>query len=224
MPNQNIVVIGASGGLGSAFVNFFADNPGNRIHAFARSEIESQLTNVSVGRIDFADEASIQHAAEQSAQEGPLDCVIVATGILHDTNLMPEKSLRDLSVEKFQRNLLANTIGPALIAKHFCLGFNVSSGRYLLHCQHVLAALAIITWGVVCLSSLQSGTEHVHQDRQYRGGSATAKSHYRGTTPRHSGYKFIATLSATGSQWETIYPGLFSEKTQLSARWVVYRR
>ncbi|MGB1428508.1 MAG: SDR family NAD(P)-dependent oxidoreductase [Cycloclasticus sp.] len=119
MPNQNIVVIGASGGLGSAFVNFFADNPGNRIHAFARSEIESQLTNVSVGRIDFADEASIQHAAEQSAQEGPLDCVIVATGILHDTNLMPEKSLRDLSVEKFQRNLLANTIGPALIAKHF---------------------------------------------------------------------------------------------------------
>lgn len=69
MPNQNIVVTGASGGFGSAFVNFFAGNPDNRTHAFARSEIESQLTNVNVGRIDFADEASIQHAAEQSAQE-----------------------------------------------------------------------------------------------------------------------------------------------------------
>ena len=33
---------------------------------------------------------------------------------------MPEKSLRELSLEKFQRLFLVNTIIPALIAKHFC--------------------------------------------------------------------------------------------------------
>lgn len=119
MPNQNIVIIGASGGLGSALVNLFASNPVNTVYAFSRSEIKTPLDNVRYGQIDFADEVSIKQAAEQSAQNEPLDCVIVATGMLHDTELMPEKSLRDLSAENFQRSFLANTIGPALIAKHF---------------------------------------------------------------------------------------------------------
>ena len=32
---------------------------------------------------------------------------------------MPEKSLRELSAANLERNFLANTIGPALVAKHF---------------------------------------------------------------------------------------------------------
>ncbi|MFT6387892.1 MAG: NAD(P)-dependent dehydrogenase (short-subunit alcohol dehydrogenase family) [Cellvibrionaceae bacterium] len=119
MPNQNIVIIGASGGLGSAFVKVFADDPTNTIHALSRSEIENKLADVNYGRVDFLDEASIKQAAEQSAQNGPLDCVIVASGMLHDRDLMPEKSLRDLNTESFQRCFVANTIGPALVAKHF---------------------------------------------------------------------------------------------------------
>jgi NAD(P)-dependent dehydrogenase (short-subunit alcohol dehydrogenase family) len=119
MPNQNIVIIGASGGLGAAFVNIFAADPSNIIHAFSRSEIKNKLANVNYGRVDFADEESIKKAAEQSAKDGLLDCVIVATGILHESDFMPEKSLRDLSAENFQRSFLANTIGPALVAKYF---------------------------------------------------------------------------------------------------------
>lgn len=119
MPNKNIAVIGASGGIGSAFVNFFAEDSTNTVYAFARSDIKSHLGNVRVGRVDFTEEASIQQAAELSAQGGRLDCVIVATGMLHDEGMMPEKSLRDLSSEKLQSSFLANTIGPALIAKHF---------------------------------------------------------------------------------------------------------
>ncbi|MFT5084384.1 MAG: NAD(P)-dependent dehydrogenase (short-subunit alcohol dehydrogenase family) [Lentisphaeria bacterium] len=119
MPNQNIVIIGASGGLGSAFVKAFADDSSNTIYAFSRSEIEDKLANVNYGRVDFTAEASIKQAAEKSAQWGPLDCVIVAAGVLHDSDLKPEKSLRDLSVDNFQRSFVANTIGPALVAKHF---------------------------------------------------------------------------------------------------------
>jgi NAD(P)-dependent dehydrogenase (short-subunit alcohol dehydrogenase family) len=119
MPNQNIVIVGASGGLGSAFVKVFADDPTNIVHAFSRSKLENKLVNVNYGRVDFLDEESIRQAAEQSAQTGALDCVIVATGMLHDGDLMPEKSLRDLNAESFQRSFFANTIGPALVAKHF---------------------------------------------------------------------------------------------------------
>ena len=54
MPNQNIVIIGASGGLGAAFVNIFAAAPSNIIHAFSRSEIKNMLANVHYGRVEFA--------------------------------------------------------------------------------------------------------------------------------------------------------------------------
>ena len=119
MPNHNIVIIGASGGLGSAFVNAYALDPTNTVYGFARTKIESNAANVHIGSIDYADEASIKRAAEISAQHKSLDCVIITTGLLHDNDLMPEKSLRDLNAENFHKNFLVNTIGPALIAKHF---------------------------------------------------------------------------------------------------------
>ena len=124
MSNQHIAIIGASGGLGSAFVKMFSNESSNKVYAFSRSTITNQPTNTNVtniykSRIDFADEASIKEAAEYSTQNAPLDCVIVATGMLHDTNMMPEKSLRHLSATNFERSFLVNTIGPALVAKHF---------------------------------------------------------------------------------------------------------
>ena len=119
MPNQTIVVIGASGGLGSAFVRLFAEDSSNTVHAFSRSEINNGLANVHYGKIDYADEVSLEQAAEQSAAAAPVDCVIVATGMLHDTGLTPEKSLRDLSAANFEQSFFVNTIGPMLIAKHF---------------------------------------------------------------------------------------------------------
>ena len=45
--------------------------------------------------------------------------VIITNGLLHDNEIMPEKSLKDLSAEKFQRLFEINTITPALIAKYF---------------------------------------------------------------------------------------------------------
>ena len=50
----------------------------------------------------------------------PLDLVIVATGLLHaEDGFGPEKSLRDLDADALARSYAVNTIGPALVAKHF---------------------------------------------------------------------------------------------------------
>ena len=107
----NIAVIGASGAIGGACARRLAEcYPAARVHAFAR---DAEL------RIDYEDEASIAAAAELAAQAGPLDLVLVATGMLHSSNTLPEKSLRDLSADKFARIFAANTITPALLAKHF---------------------------------------------------------------------------------------------------------
>ena len=54
-----------------------------------------------------------------ASKDALLDMVIVATGILHEGEMMPEKSLKDLNAEKFHRLFEVNTIAPILIAKHF---------------------------------------------------------------------------------------------------------
>ncbi|SMF48568.1 NAD(P)-dependent dehydrogenase, short-chain alcohol dehydrogenase family [Alteromonadaceae bacterium Bs31] len=119
MANLNVSIIGASGGIGSAFVSMLSQDPTNTVHAFSRSALKNERSNVQLGTLDFADEGSISAAAQAASENRALDLVIVATGILHDATMMPEKTLADLSADNFQRNFLANTIGPALVAKHF---------------------------------------------------------------------------------------------------------
>lgn len=108
---KNIAILGASGAIGSAFAKRLSEKyPGASLFAFSRN---------GQHRIDYNCEDSLAKAAELAAKKKPLDLVIVATGILHNEGLKPEKSLRDLSAENFHRIFEANTITPALIAKFF---------------------------------------------------------------------------------------------------------
>ena len=92
----------------------------HEIHTFSRKPEMSDTINRFHHVINYADETTIHDAALSAYQGMPFDSVIVATGILHDGNgLLPEKSLRDLSAEKFQMIFDANVVFPSLIAKHF---------------------------------------------------------------------------------------------------------
>jgi NAD(P)-dependent dehydrogenase (short-subunit alcohol dehydrogenase family) len=78
--------------------------------------------------INFDDEASIRLAAEEAASGGDIDIVVVATGILHrGSTLQPEKSLRDIDPAAMLDVFRTNTIGPALVAKHFLPRFRRNS-------------------------------------------------------------------------------------------------
>ncbi len=119
MTNFNIAIIGASGGIGSALTQLLAQNKSSTIYAYSRHNTQTKQDNIHWFPIDFNEEETISEAAELTSQSGSLDLVIVATGILHDTNSLPEKSLKNLSVDNFQKNFLINSIGPALVAKYF---------------------------------------------------------------------------------------------------------
>lgn len=114
---MKIAVIGSSGAIGAAFVNYLhIIHPEAEIHTFSRQSHTKKHHHI----IAYDDEKTIESAANKAHKNTPFDLVIVATGILHKgTELQPEKSLRDLSAEKFQSIFSANTIFPALIAKHF---------------------------------------------------------------------------------------------------------
>ena len=116
--HTNVAVIGSSGGIGAALVDALETVPHSHVFGFSRSAAGSS-TNARSTLLDYASEASIASAAEHASSNGPLDLVIVATGILHDGSLQPEKSLRDINVDNMQRVMHVNAIGPALVAKYF---------------------------------------------------------------------------------------------------------
>lgn len=66
--------------------------------------------------MDITDEDSIHAACEKI--DGTIDIVVIATGILHDENLQPEKTLNDLSMNNFNRVFAINCFGPAMVAKY----------------------------------------------------------------------------------------------------------
>jgi NAD(P)-dependent dehydrogenase (short-subunit alcohol dehydrogenase family) len=112
------VVIGASGGIGSAVIDLLASEGLESVHALSRSGADGSLAGVRAGRIDIEDEFSIAAAAEQLADGSPLRFILVATGLLHDAKLRPEKTYRALDREHLARSFRINAIGPALVAKH----------------------------------------------------------------------------------------------------------
>jgi NAD(P)-dependent dehydrogenase (short-subunit alcohol dehydrogenase family) len=110
------LVVGASGGLGAAFVSqLAADARFTQVAAWSRSATAVPGGKVVSRTIDLRDEATIEAAARSL---GEVDLAIVATGMLHEADLKPEKSWRSLEASAMFRAFEINTIGPALIAKH----------------------------------------------------------------------------------------------------------
>ena len=119
--NFRAVVIGASGGIGGEVVRQLAQNKNaEKIYALSRKEIGFDFLNVHSLSADITDENSLEKAAAFIKNEGGIQLVFVATGVLHDgQNLQPEKSLNALTLDQMEHIFKVNTFGPALVAKHF---------------------------------------------------------------------------------------------------------
>lgn len=119
MNARRAVVWGASGGIGHALVDALVSSGDYAmIHAGSRKEKAAQATIVQPFAFDLLDETSIAAAAQEIISGGPVDLVIVATGMLHDERHQPEKAFAALTAEAMTAAFQVNTTGPALIAKH----------------------------------------------------------------------------------------------------------
>jgi len=105
------LVLGASGGIGHAFLQ--------ALQALPSCAQAVGLHRQSDPRVDFADESSIGEAANQLRNTGKFHLIINAAGVLHTSDFMPEKRLADLSYAQLQATFLTNTFGPALVLRHF---------------------------------------------------------------------------------------------------------
>jgi NAD(P)-dependent dehydrogenase (short-subunit alcohol dehydrogenase family) len=116
---QAAVVIGASGGIGSALARAIAASGRySTIHGISRTSRAAE-SGIRYHNADIADEASVQRAAASIGTDEPVGLVIIASGLLHEAKILPEKALRMIDPAAMARLFAVNTIGPAIIAKHF---------------------------------------------------------------------------------------------------------
>lgn len=102
------LVVGASGGIGQAFVQALRSDP-------RCSDVQAVRRGDPIDW-DLGDEASLTALAAQV--QGPLHLVVDATGALTIDGQGPEKRLQELDAQRLLRSLQVNAVGPALLLRH----------------------------------------------------------------------------------------------------------
>ncbi len=113
---RRLMVIGAGGGIGAALVDALAARPDvDLVCAVHRRPVSSTSAKVRWVEAALENTDTICNAAHEMVTDGGLDGVIVATGLLHDACLRPEKSLRDLTDSKLMSAYVSNAASPLLL-------------------------------------------------------------------------------------------------------------
>jgi NAD(P)-dependent dehydrogenase (short-subunit alcohol dehydrogenase family) len=105
------LVIGASGALGAAFCELLNEDP--------RCSVVRELGRNSAPGLDLEKPDSIARAAAELAEETPYQLILHAAGLLHREDIKPEKSYTSIEADALQAIFQVNTLGPALILRHF---------------------------------------------------------------------------------------------------------
>ena len=118
---ENIIILGASGAIGSAIIRILLQSSATqKVFALSRTAYQSADPRVVAIQIDLESESSLIEAAAACQIEGGFDLIINTIGMLHEgETIRPEKGLKELNPETMARLFRINTIGPALVMKHF---------------------------------------------------------------------------------------------------------
>ena len=105
------LIIGSSGTIGSAFLELLQADP--------RCSQAIGIHRHSSPAINYADESSIEIAAEALASSGPFHLIINAIGVLHTNTWSPEKKVGDVCFGQLEAIFKINAFGPAVTLSKF---------------------------------------------------------------------------------------------------------
>jgi NAD(P)-dependent dehydrogenase (short-subunit alcohol dehydrogenase family) len=125
----NTLIVGASQGIGLGFVkNLLQDGRITKVYAtYRQAESAAELLALASAdsqklvclSLDITNEQNIVETIQQiHAEVNQLHLAINCVGILHDGNLQPEKSLKQINSENLWRYFQINSVGAILLAKH----------------------------------------------------------------------------------------------------------
>lgn len=143
---QNILIVGASRGIGFGFVKSLLEREKNvNIYATYRQKTTAEnlfklqleySSSLHLLQLDITEESQIANLAKHLKQEiSDLHLVINCVGILQENNIKPEKSLRHINSENLLTYFQVNSIATVLLAKHLLPFFRHSH-------KSVLAAIS----------------------------------------------------------------------------------
>lgn len=131
----NVLIVGASQGIGLGFVRSLLQQTNiakiygtyrQKATAFELFELQAQSNNrLECLQVDITEEAQIEAATKhikESSQQ--LHLAIYCVGLLHEGELSPEKSLRQINSQNLINYFQVNSIGAILLAKHLMPLFN----------------------------------------------------------------------------------------------------
>lgn len=131
----NTLVVGASQGIGLGFVRSLLQQAHIQ-HIFAtyrNQDTAGELLELASHhgdrltclQVDITIEESIAAAIKEiQASVKQLHLAIYCVGVLHDQNLTPEKSLKQINAQNLIYSFQVNSIGAVLLAKHLMPLFN----------------------------------------------------------------------------------------------------
>jgi NAD(P)-dependent dehydrogenase (short-subunit alcohol dehydrogenase family) len=115
---KRIIVAGAGGGIGLALTAALSDRPDvAQVYALHRHPVSSTHPKVEWLQADLSDGPEVEAAATHIRASGGIDGLIIATGLLHEADLSPEKSLADLDSTQLLKLYEINAVTPLMLLK-----------------------------------------------------------------------------------------------------------
>ena len=131
IPLKNVLIMGASSGIGHAMAKHLAADPGIEMLVLcSRSagsdapllSLQSQL--VAAGKqcllldVDITDESSLLAMTNRLRENlQVIDLIVNTVGLLHSKDVAPEKALEHISLPSMQQIFAVNAYGPILLAQ-----------------------------------------------------------------------------------------------------------
>ena len=114
MSKLNIAIFGSSGAIGSAICNKYIEQDNvEKVFCFSRKKTKINHEKAHCFSLNYLDEEDLFTTSNKI--NFSFDIILISIGAL----LNPEKSIKDLNVEKFNNMISANTLPTLLIGKYF---------------------------------------------------------------------------------------------------------
>ena len=114
MGQLKIAIFGSSGAIGSALCKKYIEQDNvESVYCFSRKKTHINHEKAYCFPLNYLDEVDLSNVSSQI--NSSFDIILISIGAL----LNPEKSIRDLTIEKFNSMISANTLPTLLIGKYF---------------------------------------------------------------------------------------------------------
>ena len=116
----SIAIFGASSALALAFKRYFESTIElENLFLFSRSPVGDLGPKTSWYPLNYDTELSFQGAVDALPNKQNFDLVLICSGLLHEGELQPEKTYKQVDLSDMQKVFQVNAFAPMMIAKYF---------------------------------------------------------------------------------------------------------